>query len=164
MEAAAAGFYVRHNTSIAFRCFALGIFAGAGTAYVLLQNGILLGTITGYVLAMGHGERFLSFVVSHGSFELTAIVISGAAGLVLGHAVVAPGRLTRRQALIQRGLVAVQLALGAGGMLAVAALVEGFWSPSPFPPLAKYVVGALLWLSVAFYLAMAGRRVEPAQP
>jgi len=157
MEAAAAGFYVSHNTSIAFRCFALGIFAGVGTAYVLVHNGILLGTVSGYVLAMGHGERFGSFVVSHGSFELTAIVIAGAAGLVLGHAVVAPGELPRSQAVLERGLVAVQLALGAGGMLAVAALIEGFWSPSTVPPLVKYVVGGALWLTVAFYLAASGR-------
>jgi uncharacterized membrane protein SpoIIM required for sporulation len=158
MEAAAAGFYVLHNTSIAFRCFALGIFLGIGTVYVLVYNGIVLGTVAGYVLAIGHGEKFLSFVISHGSFELTAIVISGAAGLILGHALVAPGTLTRSQAITERGLVAVQLALGAGGMLAVAALIEGFWSPSAAPPMAKYIVGSLLWVVVTLYLAAAGRR------
>lgn len=158
LEAAAAGFYVHHNTSIAFRCFALGVFLGLGTVYVLVYNGIVLGTVAGYVLAMGHGEKFLSFIVSHGSFELTAIVISGAAGLILGHALVAPGTLTRSQAIYERGLVAVQLALGAAGMLAVAALIEGFWSPSAAPPLAKYVVGGLLWVVVIVYLAAAGRR------
>lgn len=158
MEAAAAGFYVHNNTSIAFRCFALGVFMGIGTVYVLVYNGIVLGTVAGYVLATGHGEKFLSFVVSHGSFELTAIVISGAAGLILGHALIAPGTATRSQAVYERGLVAVQLALGAGGMLAVAALVEGFWSPSGAPPLAKYIVGGLLWAVVIFYLTAAGRR------
>ena len=158
MEAAAAGFYVHHNTSIAFRCFALGVFLGIGTVYVLVYNGIVLGTVAGYVLAIGHGERFLSFVISHGSFELTAIVISGAAGLILGHALVAPGTLTRSQAIYRRGLVAVQLALGAGGMLAVAALIEAFWSPSPAPPMAKYIVGTLLWVAVIVYLFGAGRR------
>ncbi len=158
MEAAAAGFYVHHNTSIAFRCFALGVFLGLGTVYVLVYNGIVLGTVAGYVLAMGHGEKFLSFVVSHGSFELTAIVISGAAGLILGHALIAPGTLTRSRAIYERGLVAVQLALGAAGMLGVAALIEGFWSPSAAPPLAKYVVGGLLWVVVIVYLATAGRR------
>lgn len=160
MEATAAGFYVRNNTSIAFRCFAMGVFFGAGTIYVLLFNGIYLGTVTGYVIAQGHGERFTSFVVSHGAFELTAIAISGAAGLVLGHAVLAPGALTRARALRERGLVAVQLALGAGGMLAVAALIEGFWSPSAVPAQAKYVVGGVLWVAVTAYLSLAGRRVE----
>jgi uncharacterized membrane protein SpoIIM required for sporulation len=161
MESAMAGFYVRNNVGIAFRCFALGIFLGLGTVYVLVYNGIALGTFAGYVIAQGHGERFLSFVVSHGSFELTAIVISGAAGLILGHALVNPGRLSRSQAIRRRGLVAVQLVLGAGAMLGVAALIEAFWSPSPLPPLAKYIVGGLLWVVVFAYLALAGRGEKP---
>ncbi len=157
MESAMAGFYVRNNIGIAFRCFAMGIFFGLGTAYILVYNGLVLGTVSGYVIAGGQGERFLSFVVSHGSFELTAIVISGAAGLVLGHSLVAPGNLPRRQALRRRGLVAVQLALGAGAMLAVAALIEAFWSPSSASPMAKYLVGGALWSIVCLYLAAAGR-------
>ena len=156
-DAAMAGFYVRHNTSIAFQCFALGFFLGLGTIYVLLSNGIQLGTVAGYVVAQGHGERFLGFVASHSSFELTAIVVSGAAGLVLGHAIVAPGNRSRVDALEVRGLVAVKLALGAAGMLVVAAMVEGFWSAQPLPPMAKYSAAAVLWIAVIAYLGFAGR-------
>jgi uncharacterized membrane protein SpoIIM required for sporulation len=157
-DAAMAGFYVRHNTSIAFQCFALGFFLGLGTIYVLLSNVIQLGTVAGYLVAQGHGERFLSFVVSHCSFELSAIVVAGTAGLVLGHAIVAPGALSRAQALRERGRVAMELALGAAAMLFVAALIEGFWSAQPLPPVVKYVVASLLWLVVMAYLALAGRR------
>jgi uncharacterized membrane protein SpoIIM required for sporulation len=156
-DAAMAGFYVNHNTSIAFQCFALGFFLGIGTIYVLLSNGIQLGTVAGYVIAQGHGERFLSFVVSHSSFELTAIVVSGTAGLILGHAVVAPGALSRREALKRRGRVAVELALGAAAMLFIAALIEGFWSAQPLEPMVKYVAAALLWIVVIGYLGFAGR-------
>jgi uncharacterized membrane protein SpoIIM required for sporulation len=156
-DAAMAGFYVQHNTSIAFQCFALGFFLGLGTIYVLLSNGIQLGTVAGYVIAQGHGERFLGFVVSHSSFELTAIVVAGTAGLVLGHAIVAPGSLPRGEALKRRGRVAMELALGAAAMLFVAAMIEGFWSAQPLPPLVKYVVATVLWLVVIAYLALAGR-------
>jgi uncharacterized membrane protein SpoIIM required for sporulation len=161
MESAMAGHYVYNNISIAFRCFALGIFLGVGTVYVLVFNGIALGTFAGYVIARGHGENFLSFVVSHGSFELTAIVISGAAGLILGHAILAPGRLSRSQSLRRRGLVAIQLVMGAGAMLAVAALIEAFWSPSSLPPQIKYIGGGVLWSVVAAYLTLAGREKKP---
>lgn len=156
-DAAMAGFYVRHNTSIAFQCFALGFFFGVGTLYVLLSNGIQLGTISGYLIARGHGERFLAFVASHSSFELTAIVIAGAAGLVLGHAILAPGAYSRTAALRRRGLVAVKLALGSAGMLFVAALIEGFWSAQPAPATIKYAVGLFLWVVVIAYLRLAGR-------
>ena len=160
-DAAMAGFYVKHNTSIAFQCFALGFFLGLGTIYVLLSNGIQIGTIAGYVIAQGHGERFLSFVVSHSSFELTAIVVSGTAGLVIGHAILAPGNLSRVDSLRERGRVAVQLALGAAAMLFVAAMIEGFWSGQPLPPMVKYIAASIFWLAVTAYLSFAGRGEDP---
>lgn len=152
-----AGFYVWHNVGIALQCFARGLLLGCGTMYVLLENGIGIGSIAGYVLSRGHVERFLSFVVSHGSFELTAIAVAGGAGLMLGDALVHPGNRTRLESLRVRGLEAVQIAGGAAVMLVIAALIEAFWSPAPLPALVKYAVGCGLWLTVAAYLAFAGR-------
>jgi uncharacterized membrane protein SpoIIM required for sporulation len=157
-DAAMAGFYVQHNTSIAFKCFAFGFFLGLGTIYVLLSNGIQLGTVAGYLIAQGHGDRFLGFVVSHSSFELTAIVVAGAGGLVLGHSILAPGASSRVESLKRRGLVAVELALGAAGMLFIAAMIEGFWSAQPLPYPVKYAVATVLWITVVAYLGLAGRQ------
>jgi uncharacterized membrane protein SpoIIM required for sporulation len=56
--------------------------------------------------------------------------------------------------------VAVQLALGAAAMLFIAALIEGFWSAQPFPPMVKYVAASILWLTVGGYLGFAGRSEE----
>jgi uncharacterized membrane protein SpoIIM required for sporulation len=156
-DAAMAGFYVRHNTSIAFQSFALGFFMGLGTVYVLLSNGIQLGTVAGYVIGKGHGERFLGFVCGHSSFELLAIVVSGTAGLILGHAILAPGSLSRAESLKERGRVAVELALGAAAMLFVAAMIEGFWSAQKLPLGIKSLVATLLWIACAGYLGLAGR-------
>ena len=153
-----AGFYVQHNVGIALQCFARGLLLGLGTIYTLLFNGIVIGGVAGYVLAMGHAERFLSFIVSHGSFELTAIAIAGGAGLMLGDATIHPGPRTRLEALRVRGLEAVQLAGGAAAMLVIAALIEAFWSPAPFPPALKFAVGGALWLVVAAYLLLSGVR------
>jgi len=152
-----AGFYVYNNVGIAFKCFALGSFAGIGTIVVLIYNSIFLGTVTGFLVGRGHSQNFFEFVVGHGSFELTAIVVSGAAGLVLGHAMVHPGRQTRRAALRERGLVSVKLALGAGVMLCLAAIIEAFWSPSSASFSIKMVVGAGLWIIVVLYLLLGGR-------
>lgn len=156
---AMAGFYVQHNVGIALQCFARGLLLGWGTIHTLLFNGITIGAVAGYILSLGYAERFLSFVVSHGSFELTAIAIAGGAGLMLGDALIHPGQRTRVEALRVRGLEAVQIAGGAAAMLVVAALIEAFWSPAPIPPLLKYLVGTGLWLLVAVYLTFAGREV-----
>ena len=155
-RATMAGFYINHNVGIALKCFALGILLGIGTAYTLLFNGIFLGAVSGYIISQGNGERFLSFVISHGSFELTAIAVAGGAGLMLGNALIHPGQRTRFESLQVRGLEAVQIAGGAAVMLVVAALIEAFWSPSAIPNNVKYVVGGGLWLLVFLYLSFAG--------
>ena len=154
---AMAGFYVQHNVGIALQCFARGILFGLGTIYTLLYNGIAIGAVGGYVVAKGHGDRFLSFIISHGSFELTAIAVAGGAGLMLGDALVHPGNRTRLEALRVQGLEAVQIAGGAAVMLVIAALIEGFWSPAPIPAIFKYTAGGVLWIIVILYLCLAGR-------
>ena len=153
-----AGFYVYNNTGIAFKSFATGIFLGIATVYVLLFNGIAIGAVAGYVMAEADPERFLSFVITHGSFELTAIGVAGAGGLILGNAILHPGNKTRWESLCDRGIDAIQLGIGAGVMLLIAAMIEGFWSPLPFiPAVVKYVVGTAAWIVVALYFILAGR-------
>lgn len=157
-RSAMAGFYVDHNAGIAFTSFVRGVFLGIGTVYVLLFNGIAIGAIAGYVMAEADAERFLSFVITHGSFELTAIGVAGAGGLILGNAILHPGNKTRWESLCDRGIDAIQLGIGAGVMLLIAAMVEAFWSPLPFvPPVLKYIVGTIAWIVVALYFILAGR-------
>ncbi len=157
------GVYIRNNIGIAFRCFASGALCGIGTVLTLVFNSLFIGGVTGYLVAMDRGQPFFTFAISHGSFELTAIVVAGAAGLILGHAIVHPGSLTRLESIKTRGRIAVKLALGAGGMLAVAAFIEGFWSPSPVPGPMKYLVGTILWIIVFCYLTFAGRGYDPSE-
>jgi len=152
-----AGFYVWHNVGIAFRCFALGAFFGIGTVVTLLFNGLSLGAILGYLIHRGFSDNFFSFAISHGSFELTAIVIAGAAGLVLGWGMIHPGEYSRLESLQIHGIDAIKLAAGAGFMLMIAALIEGYFSPMAIPHLVKYVVGSMLWGLVFIYLMYGGR-------
>ncbi|MEZ6063723.1 MAG: stage II sporulation protein M [Planctomycetaceae bacterium] len=162
-RSAMAGFYVQHNVGIALQCFGLGVFFGVGTAVTLLFNGIALGAITGFIINQGHSDRFFSFAISHGSFELTAIVISGAAGLLIGWGMIHPGNRTRMESLRYHGLEAIKLASGAAVMLLIAALIEAYFSPMPgIPHAVKYAVGTMLWILVIAYLGFAGREADAA--
>lgn len=152
------GFYIYNNVSIAFRTFASGILFGVGSIVFLVFNGLVIGTVFGHMVNAGTGDVFFPFVVGHGAFELTAIVLSGAAGLKLGLAVLDPGRLTRRQALLEAGREGVRMVYGIFGLLVLAAFVEAFWSSSTLVPAAvKYAVGAACWVAVTLYLLFAGR-------
>lgn len=153
-----AGFYVYNNVGISFRVFATGIFFGLGSVFYLVFNGITIGATLGYVSAMGAGRNILTFVMGHGAFELTAIVIAGAAGLRMGYALVRTHGLTRLGSLRREGPAVARLALGAAVMLGIAALIEGFWSPSSIADEIKWATAAALWLGVIVYFVFAGRR------
>jgi uncharacterized membrane protein SpoIIM required for sporulation len=152
------GFYIFNNVRIAFQMFAGGLVMGLGTLFFLLFNGVVLGTVTGYVTAQGNGVSFYSFVSGHSALELTGIVLAGAAGLKLGAALIAPGQLTRKAALIAAGRSAAGIMYGAAAMLFAAAFVEAFWSPrTTFAPEIKYAVGIIAWVFVFAYFLFAGR-------
>lgn len=150
--------YIWNNVKIGFQTFATGTAFGLGTLFFLMFNGVTLGAVAGYLTHIGFGTPFWSFVSGHAALELTAIVISGAAGLKLGMALIAPGLLTRKAALMAAARIAVRLMYGAALMFAAAAVVEAFWSPhTVIPPAVKYAVGGLMWIAVLVYLLYAGR-------
>lgn len=155
------GYYIKNNISIAFQCFAAGILYCVGSIFFLVFNGVIIGGVAGYLTERGYSETFYSFVVTHGAFELTAIVLAGAAGLRLGYALLAPGRLTRLQSLVQAARESMVIVYGATAMLLVAAAIEAFWSSARWIPLPlKYGIAALCWLAVFAYLLFQGRRAD----
>jgi len=156
------GFYIKNNIGISFRMFAGGLLFGLGSAFFLVYNGILIGAVSGHLAQVGYGETFFPFVISHGAFELTALVFSGAAGLRLGYALLSPGKLRRIDALQAAGRDAIQIIYGSTLMLLIAAFLEAFWSASGTVPVwLKYLGGSCLWLLVFYYCAYAGRRNGP---
>ena len=151
------GFYIWNNISIAFRTFAAGLAFGLGTLLIVVFNSIFFGVIFGHLTQAGSLVPLSSFVIAHGSFELTAILLAGVAGMRLGLSLVAPGNRSRLQALRDAGRRALPIVYGAGGMLLIAAAIEAFWSPRMLPLEIKYGVGAAMWVLVFGYLLLAGR-------
>jgi len=153
------GFYIRNNIGVAFQCFASGLAAGLGSVFYLVYNGALLGAIAGYLTERGLSATFYSFVVTHAAFELTAIALAGAAGLKLGHSLLAPGRRTRGQSLVAAAKECVVIVYGVAAMLIIAAALEAFWSSAGWVPHAiKYSVAGFFWFAVFAYFTWQGRR------
>lgn len=153
------GYYIMNNIGIAFQTFASGLLLGVGSLFFLISNGLNIGAIAGHLLRIGYDETFLSFVIGHGAFELTAITFAGAAGLQLGGALLMPGPRSRRVALHAAARDCVGLLAGIIGLLLIAAFIEAYWSSiTRFTPGVKYAVGTALWLLVAAYFLLGGRR------
>jgi uncharacterized membrane protein SpoIIM required for sporulation len=153
------GFYISNNIGVSFRTFASGLVFAVGSIFFLVYNGLLFGAVAGHVTHVQFTDTFFTFVIGHCSFELTAIVISGAAGMKLGYALLHPGTQTRLEALRQAAAIAIRLMYGVIVMLVIAAFIEAFWSSNNMLlAWQKYWVGGILWALVIAYFTLSGRR------
>lgn len=153
------GFYIYNNISIALRTFAWGLVFGIGAVLILFFNGVYLGAIFYHLTNIGFSSTLYTFVIAHGSLELTGIVFSGAAGLILGFALLKPGNKSRGEALKLAATRAIRIMVGVVVMLVLAAFIEAFWSSIRwFPDWVKYAVGGTLWVLVLYYFLFVGRR------
>jgi uncharacterized membrane protein SpoIIM required for sporulation len=151
-------YYVSNNIGVAFRTFAWGLFFGVGSVFLVLFNGIMLGLLAAHLTLAGFSDTFFPFVIGHGSFELTAIVLAGVAGAKLGGSLLVPGSSSRSASLRRAGHDVLPLVYGLTVMLGVAAVLEAFWSSSRLIPAGtKLAVGAVLWAAVIAWLGLGGR-------
>lgn len=154
----AASFIIQNNIRVALICFAGGVLIGLPTAFVLLGNGWMLGTIAAAVHIGGYDLQFWSLIVPHGVIELSVIVIAGGTGLMLGASILRPGQLRRGDALWIAARRAVNLALGIATLLVIAGTLEAFASPSALPDGAKLAIGAVAALLLYSWLLLCGRQ------
>ncbi len=148
----ASSYITTNNLTVTFMTFATGIFGGLGTLYMIGWNGVLLGVVGTACAQAGMSLRLWSFVAAHGSLELPAIVISGAAGMRLGYGMLFPGAYSCRHSLAEAGRDAIKLMAGIVPMLMVAGTLEGFLSPTAAPAALKFAVGAALFSTLLFWL------------
>jgi uncharacterized membrane protein SpoIIM required for sporulation len=146
-----------NNISVSFTTFALGITGGVGTVYMMLMNGLMLGVISAACWQAGMGRSLAEFVMPHGVLELPSIFIAGGGGLLIARALLFPGAIPRRDALVLYGGQGVRLALGIVPILIVAGIIEGFLSPSHLPGPAKFAFAAAVAGLFILYLTRAGR-------
>jgi uncharacterized membrane protein SpoIIM required for sporulation len=156
-DTAMAGFYIQHNASIGLSCFAWGILFGLGSLYQLLFNGIIIGTLFGHMMTQPEGWNFFHFVTAHSSFELTAIVVSGAAGLRLGWGLIDTQGQSRLASLRREASSALPAVGAAVVLFVLAAIVEGYVSASALPYWAKASVAIVSAAIIVAYLALGGR-------
>ncbi|MBX3138707.1 stage II sporulation protein M [Candidatus Obscuribacterales bacterium] len=142
-----------NNIRIAIMAFVFGITFGVGTVYVLIFNGISIGTVFGLCHAHGMAHRLSQFVAPHGVLELMAIFISGAAGLVIGKSLLFPGQYKRIVAFRRACKTALGLFSGTVPILFVAGCIEGFVSPrTDIQPDTKYLVSVCTGIFLMLYL------------
>jgi len=152
-----------NNTRVGLLAFATGMLAGVPTVLLTAYNGLLLGGFASIFLRDPVPVHFLAWILPHGIPELTAIVLCGAGGLVLGGAVAVPGRAGRRAAISRAATQAFALAALALPLVAVAAVVESFVRESSLSTATRLGV-AVLQLAVVAPVVRWTRRPAPDAP
>ncbi len=156
-----AGFYVRNNTGIGLMCFALSVLVLPGLA-VLVSNAVQMGATFGYMLRDDCGpasDYFQQFVMSHGPFELSAIVLSAGAGLRIGMSWIDTRGLSRSSSLLRAARRSLPVLMLAVLLFLAAAAVEGMLSALNFGSFSIWFKGFISWFcgsSLMFYIVIFG--------
>ena len=163
-----ATFLFTHNAQVSLMCFALGFAFGLPTAMLIVHNGSILGAMFALFTQKGLAFELGGWLSIHGTTELFAIVLAGAAGFRIGWAVVFPGEETRLAAATRAGRNAAVVMIGVVVMLMCAGLLEGYGRQLITRDWTRYAIGwglLLLWLAYFYIPRGVARRVEvPAGP
>jgi len=114
-----------HNIRVSLMMFAAGIFAGIPSLYMLAQNAAMVGIFDQFFASKGLGLQFFLVVFVHGTLELTALIIAGAAGLILGKSFLFPGTVKRLSSFKQGAKDGVKIMIGLMPVFGLAAFFEG---------------------------------------
>jgi len=147
-----ASMIISNNIRVAFMCFAGGIALGVGSLLLLAPNGLSIGAASGHFANAGLLGYLWTFVIGHGLLELFAIWVAGAAGFMLGTALILPGELPRRDAVVLAGRVAMRLLGAVVVFLLVAGSIEGFVSAGTSPLTVRLAVSVGSVVFLALYL------------
>lgn len=153
-----ATFLFTHNAQIAIFSFALGFAFAAPTVLLLIYNGLSLGAFVAVFAAKGLGPNVIGWLMIHGTTEIFAICLSGAAGLRIGMAIAFPGTKSRTASAVEAGRTAAVAMGGTVIMLAVAGLLEGIGRQTVTNDGLRYLIGGAMLAGWLLYFYLPRRR------
>ncbi len=139
-----------NNIRVCFRDYITGILAGVGTVFSLLMEGTRIGAFFQFFHHNGLIDQAFFTVMLHGTLELSLLVLSGCAGLVLASGLLFPGVLTRFQALILSARRSMTIMIAVSILLLLAAFIESF--ATRLTDLPFELRGGIIFLSFSFIL------------
>jgi uncharacterized membrane protein SpoIIM required for sporulation len=153
---------IGNNIKVAVLIFALGALCCLPGLLVIIYNGRMVGTLTGMMWNHGFLLPFYSLILTHGVLELSAFCIAGGGSLMMGWALISPGRRTRREALRKAAGEAFGLLAGAALLLVVAGTIEAYITPH-FPQAVRWSVAAISALFLGAYIGLVGREAQVSE-
>ena len=138
-----------NNIKVSFVAFVMGLLLSFGTIAILFQNGVMLGAFQYFFFARGLLMTSILKIWIHGTLEISAIVIAGAAGLVMGHSLLFPRTFSRLESFKQGSKKGMKIVIGLVPIFVMAGFLESFITRLTLP----VVVSGGIILSSAIFIA-----------
>ncbi len=153
-----------NNIKVSFMVFVGGFLVSIGTIWMLFENGMMLGSFQTFFFTKGMGWNSILVVWIHGTLEISAIIIAGGAGMIVGNSILFPKTFSRLDSLKRGTRDGLKLMIGLVPIFIAAAFLEGFitrYSTMPKAISISILSGSLLFIS--WYFILYPIKVEKAQ-
>ena len=135
-----------NNVRVGFLAFAAGALLCVFTIALLVWNGANAGVAGGLFTHVGQADKFWGLILPHGMLEISAVLVSGAAGLRIGWCIIDPGDRPRFHAFVDEARRLGTVLVGLVAAFLLAATVEGFVTGRPWPTWVRIGVGTVMFL------------------
>jgi uncharacterized membrane protein SpoIIM required for sporulation len=144
-----------NNIKVSFFAFAMGLFTPVGVGYILLRNGIMLGTFQSFLADQGFLLDSVATIWVHGTFEIFAIIAAGGAGIIIGNSIIFPKTYTRLLSFRNGALQGSKIIIGLIPIFIVAGFLEGFvtrYTQAPYWIRFSIIGCSLISIVLYFYI------------
>lgn len=150
-----------NNIKVALMAFVLGVFGSVITGLILLSNGIMVGTFLHFFVRKGLFWLAFSTIFIHGALELSAIVIAGGAGMIIGNSFLFPGTYTRLASLKMGAKRGLKIMIGLIPVIVVAAILESFVTKHylAIGSIGRWLIIAVSFAFIVWYFILYPRKL-----
>lgn len=141
-----------NNIKVSFIAFVMGVFTSVGTAFIILRNGVMLGTFHSFLAEQGFLLDSIATIWVHGTYEIFAITVAGGAGIVMGNSIIFPKTYSRIHSFRQGARRGVKMIIGLIPVFVIAGFLEGFvtrYTQAPY--VIRFAIIGFSLLSIAYY-------------
>ncbi|MFH0866892.1 MAG: stage II sporulation protein M [Bacteroidota bacterium] len=148
-----------NNIKVSFYAYILGIIISIGTGYVLFYNGLMLGSFLAFFYQKGFFADAMLTIWIHGTLEIFAIIMAGAAGIILGNSILFPGTYSRLHSFMTGVKKSLKIAVGIIPMYVVAGFLEGFITRYTGAPVVirLFIIFSSLAFIIWYFFILPGR-------
>ncbi len=144
-----------NNVRVSFLVFVAGVLAPIGSPFLLFQNGVMLGAFQYFFFSQGLFLTSFLTIWIHGTLEISAIIIAGGAGMVMGNSLLFPGTFTRLESFKQGAKNGMKIIIGIIPIFITAGFLEGFVTRhTEYPVFVKSIIILLSVLFIIFYFVI----------